>query len=253
MKLMSVVQEIHCSHCGAPISFKPGEILATCTYCGYTVVIETGQTFTFEHSMLLNKYDPTQIEEPIRNWMNSGFLKPPDLAKKSKIAEKNLMYLPFWVVSVEVTSTYKGIFERITPAVVKEGKLEKEYDWLVLARKATEFPARDYEVPLEGKIPFDFRKVEAFAKILNSEIDKNEAVELAEQQIEEHHRYLLTQDIDKVIEMKNEVKVNQAVYLHVPIWFVKYEYKGQAYQLLIDGATGATVKGDIPSTKFGIL
>jgi ribosomal protein S27E len=250
---MSIVQEIRCPHCGAPISFEPGEIIATCKYCGYTVVIETGRAFTFEHSMLQNKYDSTKIEEPVKNWMRAGFLKPSDLAKKSKIMEKPLIYLPFWVISVEAESVYKGIFERITPPVVKEGKIEKKYNWLVLARKATKFPTKEYDVPLTGKIPYDFRKIEAFAKILNSEIDKNEAVKLAKQQIEEHHRYLIQQDVDRIIEMKNETKINQTVYLHVPVWFVKYEYKGKTYQLLIDGATGAVIKGDIPSTGFGIF
>jgi hypothetical protein len=38
-------------------------------------------------------------------------------------------------------------------------------------------------VPLEGKIPYDFRKIEGFAKVLNSEIDKEEALEIAKQQI----------------------------------------------------------------------
>jgi len=250
---MSVVEEIKCSNCGAPISFKPGEIIATCKYCGYTVVIETGEAFTFEHSMLLNKYDPTQIEEPIKNWMREGFLKPPDLAKKSKIMEKTLIYIPFWMVTAEVTTSYKGIFERVTPSVVKEGRIEKKYNWLVLARKATEFPTREYEVPLEGKIPYDFRKIETFAKTLNSEIDKDEAMELAKQQIEEHHRYLAQQDVDKIIEIKSEIKINQTVYLHAPIWFIKYEYKGKTYQSTIDGATGTVIKGDIPSTGFGIL
>jgi DNA-directed RNA polymerase subunit RPC12/RpoP len=56
---MAIVEELKCSHCGAPISLKPGEIIATCRYCGYTVVIETGKAFTFEHSMLPNKYNPT--------------------------------------------------------------------------------------------------------------------------------------------------------------------------------------------------
>jgi len=250
---MSIVQEISCSHCGAPISFEPGEIIATCKYCGYTVVIETGKAFTFEHSMLQNKYDPTKIEETIRNWMRAGFLKPSDLARKSKILEKTLIYLPFWVMSVEAESDYKGIFERITPPVVKEGKIEKKYDWLVLARKATKFPTREYDVPLTGKVAYDFRKIEAFAKVLNSEIEKNEAVELAKQQIEEHHRFLAQQDVDRIIEMKNEIKIDQTVYLHAPVWFVKYEYKGKAYQLLIDGATGMVIKGDIPSTGFGIF
>jgi hypothetical protein len=247
---VSVVQEIHCSHCGAPIAFQPGEILATCKYCGFTVVIETGETFTFEHSILLNKFDLAQVEQPIREWMRTGFLKPGDLAKKSKILEKNLLYLPFWVVSAEAETTYKGVFERITPAVVKEGKLENDYDWLVLARKASEFPTRDYNVPLEGKIPYDFRKIEGFAKVLNSEIDKDEAVELARQQIEELHRYLIQKDVDRIIEMKTEMKLDQVVYLHAPVWFVKYEYKSNVYQLLIDGTSGSSIKGDIPSANL---
>jgi hypothetical protein len=250
---MSIVEELRCSYCGAPISFKPGEIIATCRYCGYTVVIETGKAFTFEHSMLLNKYNPTQIEELLKEWMGSGFLKPADLAKKSKITEKNLMYLPFWIVSVEAESFYKGIFERISPPVVKEGKIAKKYDWLVLARRAAQFPTKEYDVPLEGKVPYDFRKIEDFAKILNSEIDRDEAVEIAKQEIVEHHRYLAQQDVDKIIEMKNEIKVGQAVYLHAPIWFIKYEYKGESYSLWLDGATGTVIKGDIPAAKFGIL
>lgn len=250
---MGVVQEIRCSHCGAPISFQPGEIIATCKYCGYTVVVETGRAFSFEHSMLLNKYDLAGIEERVKDWMRGGFLKPSDLERKSKIVDKVLMYLPFWVVSTKAKSSFKGIFERITPAVVKEGHIEKNYDWLVLGRKATVFPTREYDVPLEGKIPYDFRRVEGFAKVLNSEIDRNDAVELAKQQIEESHRFLAQQDVDKVIELKTETDVDQVVYLHAPIWFVKYDYKSRGYQLLIDAATGTTIKGDIPSSGFGII
>jgi hypothetical protein len=175
------------------------------------------------------------------------------LARKAKLTGRELTYLPFWVVSVEARSSYKGIFERMTPAVMKEGSIEKDYDWLVLARKATEFPTREYQVPLEGKIPFDFRRIEAFAKVLNSEIDKDEAEEQAKAEIEGNHKFLAQQDVDKIVEMKTEIKIEETVYLHAPIWFIKYEYKGKNYQLMIDGATGVTIKGDIPSTGFGIL
>ncbi len=247
---MAIAQEIKCSHCGAPVEFKPGEIIATCKYCGFTTVIETGEAFNFEHSLMLNKFSEAQVEEAIRDWMRSGFLKPADLARKAKVLEKSLVYLPFWVVSVQAKSSYKGIFERIAPAIVKEGKIEKEYNWLVLAREASGFPTREYDVPLEGKIPYDFRRIEGTAKVLNSEIDRDEALELAKQQIETHHRFLLQQDVDKVVEMNTEITVEQIVYLHAPIWFIKYEYKGQAFQLIIDGATGNTLKGDIPSSKF---
>jgi DNA-directed RNA polymerase subunit RPC12/RpoP len=247
---ISVVNEIKCSHCGAPLAFDPGEMLATCKYCGFTVVIETGEPFTLEHSLIINRYDQTQVEEPIRGWMKAGFLKPSDLARKAKLTEKNLTYLPFWVVSARATSTYKGVFERIAPAVVKEGKIEKEYDWLVLARKTSGFPTREYEVPLEGKIPYDFRKIEAFAHVLNGEIDKVEAEELARQQIDENHRFLAQQDIDRITDFETELKIEETVYLHAPVWFIKYEYKGKGYSLLIEGTTGNAIKGDIPSIKL---
>jgi DNA-directed RNA polymerase subunit RPC12/RpoP len=250
---MGIVDEIKCPHCGAPIAFEPGEILATCKYCGFTIVIETGQTFSYEHSLLLNKYDPVQVEEQVRSWMREGFLKPSDLAKKSKITEKQLVYLPFWIISVEAKSSYKGIFERITPAVTKDGTIDKEYDWLVLARKGTEFPTRDYDVPLEGKIVYDFRRIEAFAQIFNSEVDKAGAEEQAKVEIESNHRFLAQQDVDKIIEIKTEIKIEETVYLHAPIWFIKYDYRGKVYHLIVDGATGAVVRGDIPAKGFGIL
>jgi hypothetical protein len=246
----AVAQEIRCSHCGAPVEFKPGEIIATCKYCGFTTVIETGQAFTFEHSLILNKFDQKSIDEPIQAWLRGGFLKPGDLARKSKLTSKELVYLPFWVVSVEAKSTYKGIFERIAPVIVKDGTISKEYDWLVLAREASDFPTHEYEVPLEGKIPYDFRKIEGFAKLLNSEIDRDAALELAKQQIEDHHRFLLQQDVDRIVEIKTDVTLKQIVYLHAPIWFIKYEYKGKDYQLIIEGTTGTALKGDIPSSRF---
>jgi hypothetical protein len=245
-----VADTIRCSNCGGPVEFRPGEILATCTYCGFLTVIETGKPFDFEHSLLPNKFDSGQIDGVIQNWMCSGFLKPSDLARKSNIQEKNLIYLPFWVVSAEVTSKYKGVFERIAPPIVKEGEIKKEYNWLVLARKASDFPTREYDVPLEGKIPYDFRKIEQFAKVLNSEIDRSEATELARQQIEAQNRYLLQKDVDRVIEMTVDFNVKQVVYLHAPVWFIKYVYKGVSYQLIIDGASGVALKGDIPAAKF---
>jgi len=203
--------------------------------------------------MILNEYDPSQVEGLVRNWMRSGFLKPGNLAKSSKILEKSLVYLPFWVVPVTATSEYRGVFERLVPPVLKEGKIEKKYSWLVLARKAAEFPTREYDVPPEGKIPYDFRKIERFAKVLNSEMDELEAVELAKQQIEGHHQFLAKQDVDKIIEMKSQISIGDAVYLHAPVWFIIYEYKGERYNIILDGATGAVIKGDIPATRFGLI
>lgn len=250
---MSIVSEIRCSNCGAPVSFEPGEIVATCRYCGYTVVIETGKAFTFEHSMFLNGYSQAQVDGLVDAWMRTGFIKPGDLARKSSIVEKRLVYVPFWVVAVDATTVYKGVFERITPAVVKEGRIERQYSWLVLARKATQFPTREYDVPMQGKIPYDFRRIEGFAKVLNSEVNGAEAVDIAKHEIEGLHTFLVGKDVDKTVEIKTEWKVGEVVYLHAPIWFIVYEYKGKRYSIFLDGATGSVIKGDIPSQEFRLF
>ena len=105
-------------------------------------------------------------------------------------------------------------------------------------------------MPLAGKIPYDFRKIEGFAKLLNSEMQREQAIESAKQQIDTHHRFLLQQDIDRIVEATTSVELKQIVYLHAPLWFVKYDYKGNSYQLIVDGSTGMVLKGDIPSAKF---
>ncbi len=250
---MSIISKIECGHCGAPIQFNPGEIVTTCRYCGFTQVVETGKPFTFEHSMFLNKWDENHVESPVREWMGRGFAKPRDLVKRSRITGKSLIYIPFWVLQVEAVSLYKGVFERLTPPVVKDGKIEKHYDWLVLARKATQFPTREYDVPLKGKVPYDFRRIEGFAKVLNSEVERGDAVQKAKQEIRTLHEFLAKQDVDKIIEMQTSFKLGNAVYLHAPIWFVDYEYKKENHKIVLDGATGTVIKGDIPAAKFGLF
>jgi len=247
--MAEVVERLSCSNCGAPLEYEPGEIIVTCKYCGFTNVIETGRAFTLEHSMIVNRFDAQGVEGLVREWMRSGFLKPKDLEKASKVSEISLTYLPFWIVPVEAKSHYKGLFERIGPRIVKEGDISKRYDWLVLGREASEFPTSEYKVPLEDKIPFNITKIQQGAKVLNSEVDGSEAVDMAKQQIELQHEFLVKQDVDRIVEIKTDMSVGSTVYLHAPIWFIAYTYKDNNYRVILDGATGDVVKADIPPVE----
>ena len=93
-------------------------------------------------------------------------------------------------------------------------------------------------------------KSKALQKLLNSEVEREQAVEMARQQIDAHHRFLLQEDIDRIVEATTTVTLKQMVYLHAPVWFIRYEYKGNNYQMIVDGAKGMVLKGDIPNRKF---
>ena len=84
--------------------------------------------------------------------------------------------------------------------LLRKGKFKKSTIGWFWQEKHQTFQPREYNVPLTGKIPFDFRKIEGFAKLLNSEMTREEALELAKQQIEALHRFLLQQDIDRIVE-----------------------------------------------------
>jgi len=251
--MSQIVSEIKCPNCGAQLNLSPGELVATCRYCGYTSVVGANAPFQLQHSLIVNNLNNTRVTQDLQDWMRSGFMKPGDLAKKSKLTMLELRYLPFWLVPLTATSTYEGMLERISPAIIRKGTIQNEYDWLVLGRKAAEFPTRDYRVPTEGKIPFDFTKIEGQATFLNSELDSDEAVIRAKDEVEENQRFLLKQEVDQVTQFDTSFTVEKATYLHAPLWFVQYEYKGKSYSAIIDGSTGSIIRADIPQVDFKVI
>ncbi len=248
-----IISEIQCPNCGAPLKLSPGEIVATCRYCGYTSVVGANTPFQLEHSLILNELDTTRVTRELQDWMRSGFMKPGDLAKKSTITVLELRYLPFWLVPLTATSTYEGVLERISPPTPRKGTIQNDYDWLVLGRKAAEFPTRDYKVPAEGKIPFDFTKIEPQAIFLNSELDSSEAIVHAKDEVEENQRFLLRQEVDQVTKFDTTFDVKNPTYIHAPLWFIRYEYKGKSYSAIIDGSSASTIRADIPQRDFKII
>ncbi len=251
--MSSVVSEIKCKNCGAPLNLKPGELVATCRYCGYTAVVGADAPFQLEHSLIVNEFNLTGITESLQDWMRSGFMKPGDLAKKSKIQIMELRYLPFWLVPLKATSQYEGVLERISPPTPRKGVIENAYDWLVLGRKGAIFPTRDYSVPVEGKIPFDFKRVDPQGVFLNSEIASDEAVQHAKDEIEDHQRFLVKQDVDQVTKFTTDFSVSTPTYIHAPLWFVTYEYKGRSYNAILDGSSGQVLRGDVPAVDFKMI
>jgi hypothetical protein len=108
-------------------------------------------------------------------------------------------------------------------------------------------------VPAEGKIPFDFTKIEPQAKFLNSELDSDEAVIRAKNEVEENQRFLLKQEVDQVTRFDTSFSIEKPTYLHAPLWFLQYEYKGKSYNAIIDGSSGSMIRADIPQTDFKMI
>ena len=245
--MVEIAEKVNCPNCGAPLKLEAGEVIVTCEYCGAAMNMAVGKKYFLRHSIIPNKYSREQISVMAKQWMGTGFLKPEDLARKASIREMNLIFLPFFVLHVSAQSKYDGMLTRTGQNIPKKGDFTREYHWKILGRRASAFPTKEYEIPLSGKVEFDLAHVSKNAKFLNSEMDEREAHSLLKQELEEHHKYLLSSEMDVIQSIDTNLDIKNTEFVHAPVWFLKYEYKGKLYELLFDGASGDTIKGDIPA------
>jgi hypothetical protein len=249
MIMPEIVQEISCPDCGAPLKVKPGDAIVTCEYCSSDVNLAVGTKYFLKHSIVPPKFDERAIDELVRGWMGRGFLKPGDLARKYRVLSKELQILPLFIVHASVKSEYQGQFTRTGQPIDRSGVLEKQYYWKVLGRRASAFPTREYAVPLSGKVDFNMSKLVPGARFLNSEIDEREANDTAIQQLKEHQKFLLQNDLDIIQKLDTDIEIIDTEFLHVSVWFITYQYRGKTYELILDACTGEDIKAEIPQIE----
>ncbi len=243
--MTEVVSNVNCRNCGAPLELAPGEILITCEFCGTTFNQSSDKAFVLKHSIVPNSMSKDDVKALVKRWMR-GDTKPPNLAKASKFHDIKLTYLPFFVIDVKAKTEFKGGMTRTGGWIPREGVMDKEYFWKVLGRRATRFPTREYDIPISTKVNFDMSKVPQGSEFHNTELDESEAVSVARQEIESHHRFLLEQDVDSVDRVDTTFDVDEIEFLHAPVWEVRYEFKGKGYNVLVDGGSKAIIKGEVP-------
>jgi hypothetical protein len=252
-RTMGIVGEIRCPHCTAPIAYAPGEVLFTCRYCGYTGYIDLSVQFRLAHSILPPRLGSQEIANIVTRWMETGFAKPRDLAKKATLKEQRYLLVPFWLIPVKATTTYKGLLLRLGKPIEKSGKVEGTYDWFIVARSGVNVPARIFDLPVSERAPFNFSSLPAGVEALNAELDAEGAKERAKQQIELFHIEKAKENVDRFIEQKTDFEFGEPTYVHVPLWFIRYEYHKASYEVIVEGHAGKILLGELPPLEIGIF
>jgi DNA-directed RNA polymerase subunit RPC12/RpoP len=242
--MVELVEKIMCPNCGAPLKIKAGEIVVTCEYCGTAVNLKAETPFVLKHSIIPNNFSEEKIGQVVRSWMRSGFTMPQNLSQKAVILESRLVFLPFYVLTAHAVTEYEGIFTRTGQETPVKDTLSRDYQRTILGRRSTQFPEQEYKIPLSGKSSFDLSRVQG--EFLNAELDEGEAVERGKSEIETHQLYLIKEKIDKISASSTDISVDSCEFLHAPVWFVDYEYEGVRYTIILDGATGEIITGEIP-------
>jgi len=246
-----LVESINCPHCGGPLNLTTGEVIVTCPYCGSAVRLRSDKPFLLRHSMLPARFDRDGAMRQIQSWMEGGIMKPDDLRRASQITSLDGVYLPFYVFEVDADTSYVGVLSRTGTNERRTGDLVRNYFWKILGRRSGGEEVADYHIPLSLKVPFDATQMLKDARMLNAEVDEDEAARLAQEQVDAHQRQLLKDLVDVLENASTKVSVKDSEFLHAPLWFATYTYRGKSYKIVVDAASGEIVKGDIPLGSGG--
>jgi hypothetical protein len=121
-------------------------------------------------------------------------------------------------------------------------QIDENYNFPVIALKAlTDYQPRDYQFALEGRELFDIAKLPKNVKILNGDISEDVAKSQAKTLVDQlqsqkaHAKYHMIQSIH------TDSDIGDVELLHVPVWFAKYDHKGNKIVLVIDANSGRII------------
>ncbi|HET7404871.1 MAG TPA: zinc-ribbon domain-containing protein [Candidatus Bathyarchaeia archaeon] len=121
-------------------------------------------------------------------------------------------------------------------------QMDDNYNFPVIALKAlTQYQPKDYQFALEQRTLFDISQYPKGIKVLNGDISEESAKYQAKTLVDQlqsqkaHAKYHMIQQI------QSEVEVSDTELLHVPIWFARYDHKGNKIVLVVDGNSGSAI------------
>ncbi len=117
----------------------------------------------------------------------------------------------------------------------KTMQMDENYNFPVIALKALmDYQPKDYQFNLAGRELFDISKLPKNVKVLNGDISEESAKAQAKTLVDQlqsqkaHAKYHMIQQIH------TDCDIGDVELLHAPVWFSKFDHKGNKIVLIID-------------------
>ncbi|QEE15264.1 hypothetical protein DSAG12_01089 [Promethearchaeum syntrophicum] len=263
-----------CTNCGATLKLSPENIVITCEYCGETYDVDFNKVAG--HKMI-----PTKSQKEIRANVTEFLKKNKTDINSISIDEVKANYLPYWIVPFKSHTEYYGVQRgsvtrhrtktrtvtdsngkkrtetyqeayQVTVWKDTKGNFSRNGKQNIIARKHTAFygfSEFNSTLFLDNVVDFDFEKVkDANSEFINAEVEPNEAQMEAYGDIENKNRSMAASNLHKLVRCDSEITVENPLYVHSPLWSVRYRLEDKIYKVSVAGDSGKVVKGEVPIT-----
>jgi len=118
----------------------------------------------------------------------------------------------------------------------KTYEMNNNYNFPIVALKAlTEHQPRNYQFTLDDRTLFDVSKVPKGIKILNGDVGEEAAKYQAKTLVDQLQSERAHAQYHMIQQLHTDVDAADSELLYAPIWFARYDHKGNKMVLVIDG------------------
>ena len=266
-------QVLHCESCGAELSIPFGALTSTCPYCAsnhVNVTISLNEELR-PRFLIPFKIDAAQSKQLVINWLGKGWYQPDDLAANTVVGRLTGIYLPFWTFDTEVDALWRAEvgyehtvrhynpsqkrWETRTKIVWRwqNGDIQLSIDdFLVTGSSPRRISLRILKeisnFVMNGLVAYEPDYLAGWqAQVYETTL--TEAWEVGKSAIREQAKKACYQDIPtnhvRNFSMSADFRDESWRYVLLPVYMAAYRSGDEAYQVMVNGQTGA-VAGQKP-------
>lgn len=124
----------------------------------------------------------------------------------------------------------------------KTHELDNNYSYPIVALKAlTEYQPEDYQFALGDRAIFDVTKIPKGIKILNGDISEEIARSQAKTLVDQLQSNKAHEQYHMIQQIHTDMDVSNGELMYVPVWFARYDHKGNKISIVIDANSGLVI------------
>lgn len=139
--------ELSCPNCSAAAQYDFNDYLLMCPFCStsFRRDEETGQKEIYsDHYIIPHAATPAQVKSDVVEWLSRMHHRQGAVNQEYKVKTLRGLCIPYWIVSMEVHTAWKGLVKRETRQrldthpgadwLTESGQFKRNYRWAVSAR-----------------------------------------------------------------------------------------------------------------------
>jgi hypothetical protein len=272
---------VRCQSCQAISVFDPERVGQRCDFCGSSALVpyeEIKEAFSPE-SLLPMNVSENQVRDNVRRWYRTRWFAPNKLRSAALTDTVKGLYIPYWTFAAQVHADWtaeSGYYyyetETYTDANGKEQTRQvQKVRWQPSSGEVDHFFDDELVAASRGVQPDLLRKVEPFptkqlkpyqAGFLSGwvveryQIDLVSAAQQARKVMDGKMISLCDQEVPgdthRNLSVNSDYSGQTFKHILVPVWLLSYNYGPRAFQVVINGFTGA-MAGRYPKSWVKIL